>query len=518
MRVQDLTEHVLQSAPDAIVISDAAGRIVFVNRQVDTLFGYGEELLGRPIEQLLPQRLHARHRDHREQFAEAPRTRPMGAGRDLLARRRDGTEFPVEVSLSPIEEGGERLIVAAIRDATDRRRADRELILAREEAERARQAADEARASADQANQAKSRFLSTASHDLRQPVQSIALLNGTLRRLVKAADALEVLTQQEQAIGAMSRLLNALLDISKLESGQVRPEITDFSVASLFDELRQEFASVALAKGIELQVEPCQGTIRSDPSLLEQVLRNLVANAIKYTHRGRVRLCCLPEPAQVRLEVTDTGVGIAADQLPYIFDEFFQIGARSNRERSGYGLGLSIVSRIVKLLGLRLEVNSEPGVGSSFRLAVPAGGADRGGACTPPPWEAIGGAPSQPLSPRVLLVEDDEAVRNAIRMLLEAAGYRVAAAASRAEALERIEEQPRLELIITDFHLAADGTGVQVIESARTRLGEALPAILLSGDTSAGLRNLERGGRWRLANKPIQAEQLLALMGELLGR
>ena len=518
MLTPELIERALESAPDAIVISDASGRIVFVNRQVGALLGYGEELLGRPIEQLLPEHLRERHRDHRARFAAAPRARPMGAGLQLLARLSDGRELPVEISLSPIEDGERRLIAAAIRDVTDRRRVEHELIRAREAALSARQAADEARVSADQANRAKSRFLSTASHDLRQPVQSLALLNGTLRRLAGDPEVLEVIAQQEQTIGAMSRLLNALLDISKLESGLVRPQISEFAVESVFEELRQEFANVASDKGLELRIEPCQQIVRSDPSLIEQVLRNLVANAVKYTHRGQVRLRCLSEPELVRLEVSDTGIGIAADKLPYIFDEFFQIGARNHDGGNGYGLGLSIVSRIVKLLELDLQVRSESGVGSSFRLAVPAVAAGQRTIHALAGRESAGQALRPDLWPRVLLVEDDEGVRSATRMLLDAAGYEVVEAASCAEALARIGECPRLDLIVTDFHLGADGTGVQVIDSVRARLGEALPAILLSGDTSTGLRSLEGGGHWRLASKPIQAEQLLALMGELLGR
>lgn len=360
-----LLERVLVSAPDAIVVSDASGRIEFVNRQVSALFGYEpEELLARCIEELLPERLRPRHREHRAGFASAPRARPMGERLELLARRKDGAEFPVEISLSPVRDRDRWLIAAAIRDVTGRRRAERELILARE-------AAEAARALADQASRAKSRFLATASHDLRQPVQSLALSNGTLRRLVRDPAALEALELQERAIGAMSRLLNALLDIGKLESGAVRPEISEFTAASLFEDLRQEFAGLACAKGLELDFESCGHRLRSDRSLLEQVMRNLVANALKYTARGGVRVRCRGESGLVWLEVADSGIGIAADQLPHIFDEFFQVGGRSSGSQNGYGLGLSIVNRIVRLLELRLDVQSAPGRGSCFRLGVP---------------------------------------------------------------------------------------------------------------------------------------------------
>ena len=201
-----------------------------------------------------------------------------------------------------------------------------------------REAAEGARALADRANQGKSRFLATASHDLRQPLQTLELLNGTLHRLVTGQNAIEVVAQQHQAISAMSRLLNALLDISKLESGAIRPEPTDFTVAAIFEEMRMEFASIAANKGLRLEIETCEDAVYSDPSLVEQILRNLVSNAVKYTREGWVRLRCLHDAALVRIEVLDTGVGIPPDQLPaYIYDEFYQIGAPTNSSRDGLG-------------------------------------------------------------------------------------------------------------------------------------------------------------------------------------
>ena len=310
-----------------MIIIDASGSILFVNRQVSALFGYEhDEIIGLKIEHLMPERFRMRHVGHRDQYVSSVRVRPMGVGLDLYARRKDGTEFPVEISLSPIVDGEDTLVAAAIRDATDRNRANADLIVARESAEHARAVADQAREIADRANQGKSRFLATASHDLRQPLQTLALLNGTLRRMVTDLDATEALAQQELAIGAMSRLLNALLDISKLESGAIKPEPTDFRVAAIFEELRNEFAGLATNKGLDLHVEPSTECVYSDPSLVEQILRNLLSNAIKYTRSGRVLLHCRHEESQVRIEVLDTGIGIPADQIPYIYDEFYPGG------------------------------------------------------------------------------------------------------------------------------------------------------------------------------------------------
>ncbi|MEJ1961672.1 MAG: PAS domain S-box protein [Gammaproteobacteria bacterium] len=234
----ELVRRVLDSAPDALIIIDRAGRIVFANRQVESLFGYeASDLVGQPVEVLMPERVRPRHIGHREDYADNLRVRPMGTGLDLFARRRDGSEFPVEISLSPARDGNVNLAVAAIRDITDRQEIQNAL--------------REAREAADRANQAKSRFLATASHDLRQPLQAMSLLNGAMRRMVKDGALAEALGQEEQAISAMSRLLNALLDISKLESGAIKPEITDFKVAALFEEMRAEFAAPRRQQGSE---------------------------------------------------------------------------------------------------------------------------------------------------------------------------------------------------------------------------------------------------------------------------
>jgi protein-histidine pros-kinase len=361
-----LARKVLDAAPDAMVIMDTFGTIWFANRQVSVLFGYPhDEIIGEGIETLLPERLRAQLIGHRGHFVSNGRVRPMGTELDLYGQRRDGTEFPLELSLSPIEDIGQTLIAAAIRDATDRRRIEAELVVARDAIEAMRELAD-------RANQGRKRFLEAASHDLRQPLQTLAHLNDTLRRLSTTPDAVEALAQQEQAIGAVSRLLSALLEIGKLESGALKPEPTDFPVATLFDELRAEFTGIAANKGLQLEIDTCDGSAHSDPALVEHILRNLISNAIEYTREGGVRLHCLRQAASVRIEVLDTGVGIPPDQVPHIFDEFHQAGPTISSQ-DGYGLGLSIVQRLANLLRLEIEVRSEVGRGSAFAIILPAG-------------------------------------------------------------------------------------------------------------------------------------------------
>ncbi len=392
--------------------------------------------------------------------------------------------------------------------------ANRQLQQTNRELARARDLADEARGVADRANQGKSRFLATASHDLRQPLQTLALLNGTLRRIVGDPDAAEALSQQDRAIGSMSRLLNTLLDISKLESGAIKPEPTDFTVATLFQELRSQFASMATNKGLQLVVEACEYQVHSDPSLVEQILRNLVSNAIKYTRQGWVRLRCLHEAPLMRIEVLDTGIGIPADQIPYIYDEFYQVGVASNSSRDGYGLGLSIVQRLVKLLTLKLDVRSEPGQGSTFSLVLPAG---RGHAAAVLP--SSGRQPVTELqigTARILLVEDDPAVRGATRMLLKVEGYRVTAVGSLAEALEHVRQGNGVDLLVTDYHLSCGELGTQVLAALRECFAAPLKAVLMTGDTSSAIKDLPRDPYLRVASKPIEAGELLTLLRALL--
>jgi two-component system, sensor histidine kinase len=511
----ELARSVLDAAPDAMIIIDDTGTIRFANRQVSALFGYNHhDIIGLRVEQLMPERFRSRHTEHRDGYRAALRPRAMGEGLALFGRRLDGSEFPVEISLSPIHNGAQALIAAAIRDVSDRKRVEKELRAAREIADEARTVADEARDSADRANQGKSRFLATASHDLRQPLQTLALLNGILRRVVKEQSALEALSQQEQAIGAMTRLLNALLDISKLESGAIRPELTDFRVGTLFEGLQREFATIATSKNLMLQVSSCEETVHSDPALVEQILKNLLSNAIKYTRPGgTVTLRGRRDVNAVKLDVIDTGIGIAPDQIAYIYDEFYQVGVPANSSREGYGLGLSIVQRLVRLLNLRLEVTSEVGKGSVFSLLLSPGRSSR---IRVQPQAVPAVRTTAAGRARVLLVEDDPGVRDATRMLLRVEGYQVTAVASLAEALTSTQQQGAPDLLITDYHLRDGELGTQVIAAMRQSLHSELKAVLVTGDTSTVVKHMPDDSRLRVVAKPIEAEQLLGVLGELL--
>ena len=498
-----LVRSVLDSLPDAIVIIDSSGNILFANHQVEALFGFpSAEIVGGPVEVLLPDRFRHRHVGHRKGYTGNVRVRPMGAGLELFATRKDGTEFPVEISLSPIELGNDILVAAAIRDVTDRKQVE--------------QALKDARREADHANLAKSRFLATASHDLRQPLQTLGLLNGALRRMVTDDDCREVIDQQELAVDAMSRLINALLDISKLESGAIKLELTAFEIGPLFEEMRREFAGLASSKGLRFSTDSPLECVFSDPALIGQVLRNLVSNAIKYTHAGSVELRCGTNGSQLRIEIRDTGVGISAEQLPHIFEEFYQVGVSPNSSRQGYGLGLSIVQRIARLLDLKVDVKSVPGQGSVFSVELPIA-QNEGEISAASESKSAQEVPTGGTF-NLLLVEDEPSVLNAMRILLKIEGYRVVTAPSAAEAIELLRDRVDFDLIITDFHLEGGRTGTEVISVAREMLGESLKAILVTGDTSSAVRELQGDDKLRITSKPINSSELLALVNSLLAQ
>lgn len=503
---QQLLADLVEFAPDAMLIVAQSGEILYANQRVTDLFGYQrEDIVNRSVDLLLPERLRARHVSHRRDFAEDRRTRPMGAGLDLLGRRADGTEFPLEISLSPLRDG---LAAAAIRDVTDRKRVEQELIKARE-------MADQARDEADRANLSKSRFLATASHDLRQPLQALSMLHGTLCRMDIPPIGREVLAQQGQAIDSMKRLLSALLDISKLESGAVKPQPCEFSLKQLLERLGTEFASTARSKGLTLIVEAEDIHTCTDQALLEQLFRNLISNAIKYTREGTVKLRATSTSTCARVEVCDTGVGIPEEQLAYIFDEFYQVGVARNTTREGYGLGLAIVQRIARLLELRIQVQSRVGSGSTFMLDLPRVSTRLSESSTDTSASGTHFV-RRAQAAKVLVTEDEPSVLLATRLLLELEGYQVVSAASREEALQRGHDHPDIDLLVSDYHLKEDQTGLNVIAGIRDQLGRNIPAILVTGDTSTALRKLPGDRQLRLASKPIDAEELLTLMSELL--
>jgi len=484
----------LDTAPDAMIIVDDKGRIEIVNSQTERMFGYGrKELQGKTIEMLLPDRARRQHVAHRTDYAQGPSIRPMGGDLNLVARRKDGSEFPVEISLSPVEMGTNTFVSSVIRDVTERKKMEQEIIAAQQAAERA--------------NKANSAFLAAASHDLRQPVQALSLLNGALRRTVKDERALEMIENQEHSLTAMTNLLNSLLDISRLDAGAVIPEFEEFPMQRLIDRLSAEFSRQATHKGLEFESDACQAIVRSDPNLLSEIIQNLVSNAIRYTDKGSVKLRCVAADGCCSVEVQDTGIGIENDQLEAIFKEFHQLKTPgSNKE--GFGLGLAIVRRLADLLGHDIGVQSTPGSGSCFSLSVPTlkGNAASSGS------EDTNEAPDDgAASGLIILIEDDVDVANAWGLLLEAEGYQVATGASVSEAkalIKHLSETP--SLIISDFHLLDGSTGVQAVNEIRKFYEKSIPSFIVSGDTSKIVKESRLLDNCTVMSKPVNTARLLS--------
>jgi len=487
-------KNLLESAPDAMVIIDHHGKIAVVNGQAERMFGYSrQDMLGQEVEMLLPEPQRNQHLSHRAAYSGNPHLRPMGLDMDLRGRRKDGSEFPVEISLSPVTSISGAFVSSVIRDVTSRKEMEQELIDARQAAERA--------------NKANSAFLAAASHDLRQPVQALSLLNGALRRTVEGPLALEMVEGQQHSLDAMTNLLNSLLDISRLDAGAVEPEFEDFPVQRLVDRLSAEFSRQARHKGLGFDADSCNTLVRSDPNLLAEIIQNFVSNAIRYTDKGSVNLSCREQGGHLWIDVADSGIGIAADQIEEIFKEFHQIKTPGT-DKEGFGLGLAIVKRLADLLRHEIDVTSDPGNGSVFSVSLPIvkqTSTQRSEAGRSTDKE------SQPdVTGLIILIEDDVNVANAWGLLLEAEGFQVALAASALEAravAKHLERAP--ELIISDFHLLDGSTGVEAVAEIRKEFNSNIPAFIVSGDTSKVVQEARLIENSAIMNKPINTNHLL---------
>jgi PAS domain S-box-containing protein len=486
--------NLLESAPDAMIIVDEQGQMSLVNAQALKMFGYRrEEMLAQHIEILLPEASRGPHVPLRSAYTADARLRPMGQGQDLVGLRKDGSEFPVEISLSAVETDSGKFISSVIRDVTVRRKMEHDIKAAQEEAVRA--------------NKANSAFLAAASHDLRQPVQALSLLNGALRRTVTDERTLLMVENQDASLTAMTNLLNSLLDISRLDAGAVIPEWEDFPMQRLVDRLSPEFGRQAHIKGLQFSSESCAVVVRSDPNLLAEVLTNLVSNAIRYTDKGKVSMVCVERNGQCQIEVSDTGIGIEPDQLDEIFREFHQCKAPGG-SKEGFGLGLAIVRRLTDLLDHRIDVESGPGKGSRFTVSLPVV-AD--GFVDADDNESVAVGHQEMASGLVVLIEDDVHVADAWGLLLEAEGYSVATAASATEAtalIRHLDEQP--VLLISDFHLLDGSTGVEAVSLIRKFYESEIPAFIVSGDTSKVVKDARLLDNCTLMSKPVDTARLLA--------
>ena len=362
----------IEAAPDAVIVTDRAGRILFANGQTERLFGYSRgELLDQPIEMLVPERSRAQHPGHRERFMEDPHLRPMGHGLDLFGRRKDGTEFPVEISLSPIKSDVGTIVMSAVRDITDRKRLE-------ENIRRQNQALEEQNEKIQQASRMKSEFLANMSHELRTPLNSIIgfselMFDGRVGPMAPQHREFvgDILTSARHLLN----LINDVLDLAKVEAGKMEFFPTLVPLAELMTEVVDLAAPNAVARGIDVRidVDARVAVVWTDDSRLKQVLANFLSNAIKFSHDGgRVTLRATAEGADAfRVEVTDTGIGIRREDVDRLFTKFEQLDAGPGKRFQGTGLGLSLTRVLVEAQQGRVGLTSELGKGSTFFAVLP---------------------------------------------------------------------------------------------------------------------------------------------------
>lgn len=517
-----LYEGLVSNIPDAVVSIDQAGRILVWNEAAENMFGYShKEATGRSLFELIVQREgsgSAALKLELGDLMESENLDRIAQEDETLVRHKDGREIPVEQVKFTTEISKFKFYTCIFKDITQKKKIESANLILEAQArsqvvhiETSNEALRLATAVAENANKAKSRFLATASHDLRQPLQALTLLNEALLKTIDDAKAQKMLGMQRESLGGMGRLLNSLLDISTLESGTVHAASEDFALQPIFEHLSADFKAVADQKDLRLELEVNDIGVHSDSAMLSQILHNLLANAIRYTKQGYVRIRCVVNNDQVRIEVSDSGIGIPADQLPRIFDEFHQVDRDPRQRHGGIGLGLSIVDRLATLLGTTVAVQSEVGGGSTFSITLAAAKA-----------KIAQAVPSLVINDQtaiqkgvILLVDDDPSVLEASQMLLKLeGGFEITTATSPPEAYTALQEL-KPDLIISDFRLSHQDTGLDIVRVARERAGRAIPAILVSGDTGATLANIHIE-KIRFFSKPLNAEDFVRAAHQLL--
>ncbi len=500
-----LLETTLQHIQQGISLIDRENRLRMWNRNFLDLLGLGDRQIqnGQRLDTIL-------------NAADPPLTQPQSG--QMEYRRSDGAVIEIRQSAMP---DGSRVLTYT--DISELKRRENALDLALQEAERA--------------NAAKTRFLATASHDLRQPIHALGLFFANLADRVRNTETESLIKQIEDSIEAIDSMLNALLDISKLDAGVIRPHVGPVAVADLFKRLATEYQShginpfgvllerrlfkrpetphqpTARETGNALRIRSSRAIVQSDPAMLERILRNLISNALRYTRNGRVLVGARRRGDKLRIEVHDTGIGIPADQLDDIFLEFHQLGNPERNRHQGLGLGLAIVKRLAALLGHQITVRSRLGRGSCFAVTLPIARESTHRALPSP--ATIPGRELQ--GRRILVLDDDSAVLEAMDGLLERWGCVVIKAASLEEAQEKLKANaPPPELLIVDYRLRGELSGLEAVALLQKNLRRYVPTLVITGDTAPDhLREAEASG-YPLLHKPVQPAKLRSVVRHLI--
>ncbi|HYD64418.1 ATP-binding protein [Azospirillum sp.] len=477
--------EVLDCTNDSVLEVDRDWRIAFMNERARTLLGGGHDFIGMDLWQAFPGAVGSAFEENARRVMEGG-----GAAEFEAFSTTHGRWYAVRAF--PSREG----FAAYLQDVTDRHNAGEALRAAKEEAERA--------------NLAKTKFLAAASHDLRQPIQSLFFFSAALARHVHDERGRDMLTMLDRGIDTLKGLLDSLLDVSRLDAGVIVPQVGDVALGPLLEHIGASYTPVAESKGLFFAVVLSGDvTVRSDATLLGRMVRNLVENAVRYTERGGVRLECVVEAGQARITVRDSGIGIPAEHLETIFQEFHQV-ANSERDRGqGLGLGLAIVKRLSRLLVHPVAVRSAPGQGSMFTVTVPL---------APAAAQPVRGAVVAPAAPAaagrfVVLIDDDAIVLLGLQAMFREWGCEVLIAGSAEQALERLRGKGRApDLIVADYRLRAGRVGTEAILAIREQVGHVVPAVLLTGETGPECQQDATAHGLGIAHKPVTPRQL---QGEL---
>ena len=501
-------QTLLETAPDAIVEVDSNGKLVMLNAAVDRLFGYKrEELIGLPVEILIPEAMRHSHVKHRGDYLDHPGTRPMGIGMELLARRKDGSEFPVEVSLSPVPSSHGHHVTAIVRDVTERKRASEHLLalgaeFTRELEEKNRQL-EQRNSEVERANRLKSEFLASMSHELRSPLHTIIGFADLLREELDGP----LNTKQKRFVQNIHRdsqhlleIINDLLDISKIEAGRLELRLEHFDADHIAEEVLSSIRTQARAKSIRLETHFAPDSpVESDKLRFKQILYNLLSNAVKFTpEQGIITVATERIDSRLQISVADTGIGIASADHDAIFDKFYQVGSTTKGVREGTGLGLAITKTLVEKMGGKIWVASVPGQGSTFTFSVRLAQSSD-----------VQNTATKRTKPLVLLAEDANRSTGLLVNYLEPAGYEVVRAGSLSKTVQMSRElQP--DVVILDLLIPGAESWRILREMKAQKDTAAIPVIVTSVlDNDDAARSL---GAAAYLTKPISKRVLLDTM------
>ena len=483
--------ELLEVAPDSILEVDRDGSIVLCNAATERLFGYSrEELLGRPVEILIPEGRQEAHRARRTEYWGRPITRPMGTGLTLHAQRKDGSRFPVEISLSPVRSEDGFRVTAIIRDVTERK-------LAEEQIQAVNQQLQQRNQEVERANRLKSEFLASMSHELRTPLHTILGFTELLAEEIEGPlneRQKRFITHVHQDAQHLLELINDILDLSKIEAGKLELRREVFDSRQAVEEVVASLQGKASSKNLTVENKiPEDCAANADRVRFKEVLYNLLSNAVKFTlEGGRIEITGENRPTEVGFAVSDTGIGIAKKELASIFDKFYQVGSTTKGVREGTGLGLAITKQLVEMHGGTIQVDSTPGQGSTFSFTFPADPKKNG-----------------KNDPLILIIEDEPSAQELLVTYLQPRGFQTIVAPTIQRALE-ISHSRRPNAVTLDLGLPGY-SGWRALEELHDRPEfRDVPIIVVSvrdDDNSATSR-----GAAAFLQKPLKRDTLLRVL------